>query len=299
MPLEIPGEPSTVNANVGDVTQAPEPTTTSAPTAEPTTPASSEPVVPTEPAVAPLPRPSSESAEGRIRGLLAQNASLKRQISMAQQRAQLAESTLAELQALGVETRASTAEPTTTPAPSAAPAARRFSAAELSAEAARVADERAFADACNAAVLDGRGKFGDFDTNLAALRGLSHEVDAAGLPQLPRAFVEAALSTANPAAVLNELGRAPEEANRILMLPPIRQAVELSKFASNIEAKRTATPTVSGAPTPIKPRVGNAAPKLPPPPDEAASASELTIAEWMAARNKQTQDRAPQRRRQS
>ena len=65
---------------------------------------------------------------------------------------------------------------------------------------------------------------------------------------LQPAVVEAAMETGEAAKVLYELGKNPDEAARIMALPPTKMAVAVAKIA----VKPSSAPAVSKAPPPIK-----------------------------------------------
>lgn len=104
------------------------------------------------------------------------------------------------------------------------------------------ATEQHFVDSCNAVADTGASKYPDF----------KEAVDNYGLlGGPPPAFLEAitALGKDDGAKVYYDLGKNPDEAARILALPPVKMAMALAKMAS-APAKAIA---VSKAPTPISP----------------------------------------------
>lgn len=82
--------------------------------------------------------------------------------------------------------------------------------------------------------------------------------------------------------VIYSLGKNPEEAARILALPPLQQGRELERLAAKPIAQPPAKP-VSKAPAPVKPIDGGVTAEKDP--------SKMTAAEWMAWRNKTTTTR--------
>jgi hypothetical protein len=114
--------------------------------------------------------------------------------------------------------------------------------AQVQAEAQRIVAEQRFNDACNAVFDAGKSEFPDFEDAVRT-------VGATGVLTPP--FLEAVTSLDNSAKVLYELGKNPEEAQRIAALSPTKQAVELAKLDMNV-AKVAAKP-VSRASAPIKP----------------------------------------------
>jgi hypothetical protein len=111
--------------------------------------------------------------------------------------------------------------------------------------ARQMVEQERFNDACNAIYAKGAGEFTDFDQALANFRLLGG---------LPPALIEAAQETDAPHAVLYDLGKNPEEAARILSLPPIRMAAAVAKMAA--KAVTPPAPKVSKAPEPVKPLGG-------------------------------------------
>ena len=159
------------------------------------------------------------------------------------------------------------------------PAAKPLSAEELQRLVAQESDRREFDQKCNASVEEGRKVHSDFnEVVLRDLRNLSPVFDpVAQAPSLPRTLIEAALETGEAHEVLYALGKDTKEAERIMRLPPIKQAVEVAKFHSKIVAARqddvtgegeenageeaeTAAPlpNVSRAPAPVRSGTGRA-----------------------------------------
>ena len=129
--------------------------------------------------------------------------------------------------------------PTTQPQP----ARNTVPMAEVEQRAAALVEERRFVDTCNEIYEAGAAKHGrDFD-DAARTFGL--------LGAMPPAFLEgiAALGKDDGAKVYYDLGKNPDEAARIMQLPPVRMAMELSRMAA-VPVKLAA---VSKAPAPIAP----------------------------------------------
>ena len=131
-----------------------------------------------------------------------------------------------------------------TPAPEQAtqPPAGFVPASEVEKIAARVVEERAFVDACNSIHDAGAAAHPDFDDAVANYKMLG---------EMPKSFLDAITTLGKEAGakVYYDLGMNPDEASRILQLPPVRMAMELQRMA-------TAAPKpipVSKAPPPIAP----------------------------------------------
>lgn len=111
------------------------------------------------------------------------------------------------------------------------------------AAARQIAAAEAFNAECNRAFEAGKQAFPDFVNAVSTVQmvdGYSNSV------------IEAALATGAPADVLYQLGKNPDEAERIFSLPPVRMAVELGKLASTPKPAAP-KPPISSAPPPIKP----------------------------------------------
>lgn len=149
-----------------------------------------------------------------------------------------------------------------------------LSQAQIQLEAQRLVAEQRFNDACNAVFDEGKGAFPDFEEAVRT-------VGATGVLTPP--FLEAVTSLDNSAKVLYELGKNPEEAQRIAALSPTKQAVELAKLDMNV-AKVTPKP-VSRAAAPIKPVGGTVRTTT-----EPADDDDINV--WMQKRKAQKAARA-------
>ena len=185
------------------------------------------------------------------------------------------------------------------------PVEKPLTAAELQALVNAQASEMEFNKACNASVAKGKTLYKDFDETLAGLRKISPFFDPkVGGPVLPKPLVEAALETGAAEEILYALGKDSSEADRIMSLPPIKQAMEIAKFHSRLEAKKAAeaavvepgeegetpetpeTPeaeNISRAPAPIRP----AASRGTRPAFSIYDTKNTTTADWIAQRNAQ------------
>ncbi len=106
-------------------------------------------------------------------------------------------------------------------------------------------------------------------------------IDSLGATERPE-FVQIVTGMADGARVVAALADTPEEAQRILQLPPLVMAQELAKMSLKIAAPRSAS--ISGAPPPIKPIDGAARTNEEPSDDDPQEA-------WFAKRAKQVKAR--------
>ncbi|NSX16930.1 hypothetical protein HTY52_22825 [Cupriavidus taiwanensis] len=134
-------------------------------------------------------------------------------------------------------------------------------------EAAKMLAEQRFNDSCNKVYEAGKSEFQDFDRAVSNLQmvGASRE------------FLELATTSDAGHKLLHHLGSDLDEAARILALPPIQMARELTKLEFKL-SQPAAKPPVSKAPAPINPLgSGKAA-------GEGLS-DDLPIDEWMRRHN--------------
>jgi len=117
---------------------------------------------------------------------------------------------------------------------------------------------------------EGLTKYGDWAPQLNNMAQI--------LGGIPTSLTEAAIESGNPHEVLYHLAKNPDEAARIALLPPTRQAVAVAKLASAVTAPRR----VTSAPPPISPKVqgiGTAPASLDDP--------NISMEEWARLRNEQ------------
>lgn len=126
--------------------------------------------------------------------------------------------------------------------------------------AAKIADQT-FNQACNRVFEAGVKSDPNFATNLQTLKSVG---------EISRDFLEVITDMDEGHKVLNHLGANPDEADRILSLPPLKQARELAKIEASL-GKAAPPPPVSKAPAPITP-VGSRT--TPAEPDEFASTAD-------------------------
>lgn len=121
---------------------------------------------------------------------------------------------------------------------------------------------------------EGLAKYGDWAPQLNNMAQI--------LGGIPVTLTEAAIESGSPHEVLYHLAKNPDEAARIALLPPTRQAVAVAKLAQNVSAPRK----VTSAPPPISPKVqgiGSAPASLDDP--------NISMEEWARLRNEQAMAR--------
>ena len=121
---------------------------------------------------------------------------------------------------------------------------------------------------------EGLAKYGDWAPQLNNMAQI--------LGGIPVTLTEAAIESGSPHEVLYHLAKNPDEAARIALLPPTRQAVAVAKLAQNVSAPRK----VTSAPPPIAPKVqgiGSAPASLDDP--------NISMEEWARLRNEQAMAR--------
>jgi hypothetical protein len=131
---------------------------------------------------------------------------------------------------------------------------RSYTRAELEAEAARMAEQRAqqldFQRTFNNIYQKASGTYGkaNVDASIARISEMGGlDVD----------HLNMVMATDNPEKVLYELGSKPEEFQRIMELPFNRRVAELVKMGLKTEAKQ---PVISRTPAPVDPISGNGGP---------------------------------------
>lgn len=228
-------------AVIAQETPTPEPGETPTPPEEVVEPAESE-IEELEPEIVPEPEPVASARESQ---LAAEKWEERRRAEAAEARAKRAEETLAEVAKLDpnlVRPQGDTPQ-----------AGRRFTADDLRSEAMRIAHQQQFDNRVNEAVLAGRKAYTDYDQAIDGLKRVTGAV-------VPSEFVAAALETGEATEIIYALGKNPSEADRVLSLPPLKQAIELERMASKMRAdkaqKVASGPAVSKAPVPIPERVG-------------------------------------------
>lgn len=263
---------------------------TAAPTPTPADPALGTPTpLPPETPPTPTPTATPDPVQQRFDTLTAQRWAEKRRADAAEARARLAEETLQELRRLEAPEPGVVPSPTPRPAPTPAvdpPGTIRLTEQQLAERVQREAATNEYNRRVNDMVAEGRKVHKDFDEQVTKIKTLTGN-------QVPESFVVAIMETGKGHDVLHALGGDLQEVDRILQLPPARQAVELTRFADRLaaspsERRGTETPEVSRTPAPIAARVGGGAPARELEIDDPRAADPdkgLSTAEWMRRRN--------------
>lgn len=134
------------------------------------------------------------------------------------------------------------------------------------------ADNQVMQERGRSVATTGAEKFPDFQQAVTTL-------DAIGITQEQ---VQNLLSMDDAHQVIYTLGKNPEEASRILALPPLQQGRELERMAAKA-SQAPAPKAVSSAPAPVKPIDGTSSGEKDP--------SKMTTDEWMKWREKTTTTR--------
>lgn len=145
---------------------------------------------------------------------------------------------------------------------------------EIHRQAQELAKQQAWKDTTDKIWNEGLSKYGDWGPQLNNMAQI--------LGGIPTTLTEAAIESGTPHEVLYHLARNPDEAARIALLPPTRQAVAVAKLAQGLNAPKR----VSTAPPPITPKVngmGTAAASLDDP--------NISMEEWARLRNAQSSRR--------
>lgn len=160
----------------------------------------------------------------------------------------------------------------------------------ISAEMQAAEQTRVFNQACNDVAQKGKLAFPDFDARVGQLKQLvSDWKDPAQFVPYNQ-FVAAAIETGDGEKILHALGGDLDEAARIMSLPPIKMAVELTRLASG-EGKVE----ISKAPKPITPIAQRGTQHSQIDPTDVERADKLSTAEWMKRRNEQIEKRGSAR----
>jgi hypothetical protein len=110
---------------------------------------------------------------------------------------------------------------------------------DVETRAQQIANKREFDRSCDAVFKAGTAEFPDFEANLGNFKMLGGLSDS---------FLEGVLQLPDSHKILNALGSDPEEASRIMSLPPLAMGVALSKIIDT----RPQGKAVSKVPAPIK-----------------------------------------------
>lgn len=204
-----------------------------------------EPVVAAAPAAAPAVAPAPESPEEvKAKGFQKRIDAKTREVWEERRQRQALEQELATLRAAPPTAAAAPAPPVP-----AAPAATPVNIDALVNERATVLErEKTFAAKCNDIYAAGKKDVPDFD---AAIQSFN----VFGGLGAHRQMLEAVTALPEGHLILAHLGSNLDEAGRILSLPPVQQAIELTKLSGQMKSG----PLVSGAPAPVTP-VGGGSP---------------------------------------
>jgi hypothetical protein len=145
---------------------------------------------------------------------------------------------------------------------------------EIQYQAQQLAKQQAWKDTTDRVWNEGLQKYGDWAAQLNMMSQI--------LGGIPTTLTEAAIETGMPHEVLYHLAKNPDEAARIAMLSPTKQAVAVAKVAGSLNSPKR----VSSAPAPISPKVsgnGSAPASLDDP--------NLSMDEWARLRNEQERAR--------
>jgi len=135
-------------------------------------------------------------------------------------------------------------------------------------EATRMVADQRFNEQCNKVYRDGMAAFPDFGQSVANLQMLG-----AG-----REFLELATSSDAGAKLLHHLGTDLDETARLLMLPPVQMARELTRLEFKLGQPAAPKP-ISKAPAPITPLGSSAS-------TDVGDTSRMSDSEWYTHRQK-------------
>lgn len=174
--------------------------------------------------------------------------------------------------------------------PAGTPPAAAALDADLHARAAELATkleaEREFNRRCNDTAEAGRTTFGEAEFN-SRVTGLQRVVDMSDPQQVAQynLLLDAVIETGAGPQLIHELGDDPNEAARLMALPPARLGIELARRAAKPEMQLTRAPKPV---TPVAQR-GGSAERIDP--RDPTRADNLSTAEWMARRDAQVRER--------
>jgi len=134
-------------------------------------------------------------------------------------------------------------------------------------EAARMVAEQRFAEQCNKVYSEGKAAIPGFDQSVANLQMLG----------VNRDFLDLVTSSDAGAKLLHHLGTDLDETARILTLPPVQMARELTRLEIKL-GQPAPPPPVSKAPAPITPLGSSASNDVDP--------TRMSDSEWFAHRQK-------------
>lgn len=230
----------------------------------------------------PPPAPVQTVPFERFRAVVGQRSEREAQLQEARRQLDLANATIEEFKRLS--------EGAAGAAASASPAPRAPSPAEIETLVAAETSRRDFTRQCNEAFTAGKAAHADFEKVIADLNALSPVFDSRlQRPVMPQSLVEAALATGTAHEVLYALGRDSSLADRVLSMPPLQQAAELTRLSMKLaeaaaaQAETTEAPAqVSKAPAPVRPKVTGSGSTVPA--WDPAATDKFSTEEWIAKR---------------
>lgn len=263
------------NANAGGAAAQPD---GASPPAEPGTAADGTPdadgasTPPDADGSAPPATPQPDPAQRRVNQLVAERWAERRRAEAAEQQSRLLQEQLNQTrQALQAQPQVDAdGNPIAPPAQRQPPVQQPQ---DLQAMAAQIAAQNEFNKQVGDEVSRGRTIHQDFDQVAANLQRFG---------ELPRTFVEAAIATGKGADVMYHLGSDIAEADRILSMPPMQQAVALAQLAGGLKAPEPVKKATS-APAPITPKIGGGNGKNTPTLEDP----NMPVADWIKMRDKQ------------
>lgn len=215
-----------------------------------------------------------DRAQQRMNQLVAERWTERRAREAAEQQARLLQERLNQV----TQTLQTQPQVDTDGQPQAQPIRQVAPQPDLQQMAAQIAANNAFNEKVAGEIARGRTGHQDFDQVAANLQRFG---------ELPRTFVQAAMATGKGAEVMYHLGGDIAEADRILSLEPIEQAVALAALAGTIKAPEPPK-KVTSAPAPVTPKVGSGAGRNTP----SLEDNNLPIADWIKLREKSLPKRA-------
>lgn len=142
---------------------------------------------------------------------------------------------------------------------------------------------------CNEVAAAGAAAFPDFDQRLAAFCSVVNPQDETEKAQFQE-LLATAIETGAGHKLIHALGETPGEVRRLMLLSPVKRAMELATKAAAL-GKSEPAPEPSGAPRPITPISSKGVHYDGIKPDDPANGTNLPIAEWMKQREKQAAER--------
>ena len=156
--------------------------------------------------------------------------------------------------------------------------------AEIQQRANAMAAQQEFNRRCNETAEVGRRAYADFDVKVNKLVGLVDGNDPSAVMNYNQ-FLNAAMETGEASKLIYALGGDLNEASRILSLPPLKMAVELTKMSA------APVQEISGAPRPINPVASLGVNNRSSVSADDPGSDNLSTEEWMRRRAEQVRER--------